>query len=44
MLICGLPNGPVLKAVYLIWNGFLGLFFIEMGLMIVVVLCGLYGY
>ncbi len=34
----------MLKGIYFIWYGFLGLFFIELGLMALVVLCGLYGY
>lgn len=44
MLLCQLPNGTALYALYLIWPGFLVVFFAEFGLIILVTLCGLYGY
>lgn len=43
LLLTQLPNGEILRGIYLIWYGFLAIFFAEIGLMISVIISGLYG-
>jgi hypothetical protein len=43
LLLTQLPNGEILKGLYVVFYAFLAIFFAEIGLMISVILSGLYG-